>query len=86
MVDISPTSIAPQQPLTAPSAEELRQRAEDQETARATEETANSDAEPGPQARDDRVEIRGARVEQSERSEEAERDEGRPGRQVDVRV
>lgn len=86
MVDISPTSIAPQQPLTAPSAEELRQRAEDQETARATEETANSDAEPGPQPREDRVEIQGAPVEQEERREDVVRDEERPGSQVDVRV
>jgi hypothetical protein len=86
MVDISPTSFAPQQPLTAPSAEELRQRAQDQETARATEQTRNADSEPGPPAREDRIEIQQQAVEEDERREDTERNEDGLGRQVDVRV
>lgn len=86
MVDISPTSFAPQQPLTAPSAEEFRQRAQDQETARATEQTRNADSEPGPPAREDRIEIQQQAVEEDERREDTERNEDGLGRQVDVRV
>ena len=86
MVDISPTSIAPQQPLTAPSAEELRQRAQDQETARATEQSRNADSEPGPQAQEDRIEIQQRAVEAEERRDDTERNEEGLGRQVDVRV
>lgn len=86
MVDISPTSFAPQQPLTAPSAEELRQRAQDQETARATEQSRNADSEPGPQAREDRIEIQEQAVEVEERQEDTERNADGLGRQVDVRV
>ncbi|GEM_PF-3017931 len=86
MVDISPTSFAPQQPLTAPSAEELRQRAQDQETARATEETRNTDSEAGSRAQEDRVEIQQQAVEQEERREDVEQDADGLGRQVDVWV
>lgn len=86
MVDISPTSFAPQQPLTAPSAEELRQRAQDQETARATEETRNTDSEAGSRAREDRIEIQQRVVEPEERGEDVEREADGLGQQVDVRV
>lgn len=86
MVDISPTSITPQQPLTAPSAEELRQRAQDQETARATEQSRSADSEPGPPSREDRIEIQQQAVEPDERQEDTERNADGLGRQVDVRV
>ena len=86
MVDILPTSITPRQPLTAPSAEELRQRAQDQETARATEQSRSADFEPGPPSREDRIEIQQQAVEPDERQEDTERNADGLGRQVDVRV